>query len=147
MDMNFFQTMQISASALSAQTMRMNTLSSNLANANTTRTPEGGPYLPKAVVFRSNPDFQRQMQEAIFNSQEGIAGVKVDQILTQEDAVKDVYDPAHQDADDLGYVTMPDINVVTQMTDIMTATRAYEANVNGMKAAQRMALKALEIGG
>lgn len=145
--MNFFQAMQINATALGAQTVRMNALSSNLANANTTRTPEGGPYLPKAVVFQTKPDFQRTMQQTMLDEQEGVAGVEVGQILTQEDAVKDVYDPGHPDANDLGYVTMPDINVVTQMTDIMTATRAYEANVNGMKAAQRMALKALEIGG
>lgn len=145
--MNFFQAMQINATALGAQTVRMNALSSNLANVNTTRTPEGGPYLPKAVVFQTKPDFQRYMEQAMPDEYEGVAGVEVGQILTQEDAVKDVYDPSHPDADDLGYVTMPDINVVTQMTDIMTATRAYEANVNGMKAAQRMALKALEIGG
>lgn len=145
--MNFFQAMQINATALSAQTVRMNALSSNLANANTTRTPEGGPYLPKAVTFQTKPDFQRYMEQAMPDEYAGVAGVEVGQILTQADAVKDVYDPSHPDADDLGYVTMPDINVVTQMTDIMTATRAYEANVNGMKAAQRMAMKALEIGG
>lgn len=145
--MNFFQSMQISASALSAQTVRMNTLSSNLANVNTTRTPEGGPYQPKAAVFQSQPSFDSFMQETAVEGQEGVAGVGVERILSQEDAVKDVFDPSHPDANEDGYVSVPDINVVTQMTDIMTATRAYEANVNGMKAAQRMAMKALEIGG
>ncbi|MFO7800781.1 MAG: flagellar basal body rod protein FlgC [Desulfovermiculus sp.] len=145
--MNFFQSMQISASALSAQTVRMNTLSSNLANVNTTRTPEGGPYQPKAAVFQSQSSFDSFMQEAAVEGQEGVAGVGVERILSQEDAVKDVFDPSHPDANEDGYVSVPDINVVTQMTDIMTATRAYEANVNGMKAAQRMAMKALEIGG
>ncbi|MFP4258767.1 MAG: flagellar basal body rod protein FlgC [Desulfovermiculus sp.] len=145
--MSFFQAMQINASALSAQTVRMNALSSNLANVNTTRTPEGGPYLPKAVIFQAQPNFERFMQEAMSGEQEGVAGVGVEQIISQEDLVKEVYDPAHPDADEQGYVSLPDINVVTQITDIMSASRAYEANVNGLKAAQRMALKALEIGG
>ncbi len=145
--MNFFQAMQINASALSAQTVRMNALSANLANVNTTRTPEGGPYLPKSVIFQSRPDFEGSLQQAMFSEQEGVAGVEVNEIISHEDAVKEVYDPAHPDANDQGYVSLPDINVVTQITDIMTASRAYEANVNSLKAAQRMALKGLEIGG
>jgi len=145
--MNFFQAMQINASALSAQTVRMNALSANLANVNTTRTPEGGPYLPKSVIFQSRPDFEGSLQQALFSEQEGVAGVEVSEIISHEDAVKEVYDPAHPDANDQGYVSLPDINVVTQITDIMTASRAYEANVNSLKAAQRMALKGLEIGG
>lgn len=146
--MNLFSAMQINATALSAQTVRMNALSANLANVHTSRTPEGGPYLPKAVIFESNPDFSHYMQGAAGqNPEEGLAGVRVRRILTQEDALKEVFDPNHPDANDQGYVLMPDINIMTQMTDIMTASRAYEANVTGIKAAQRMAVKALEIGG
>ncbi len=142
--MNLFTAMDISASAMTAQSLRMNAVSSNLANANTTKTESGQPYYRKSVVFEPKTSFAGELDSQM---QEGVAGVEVSAIRSDRNAVKDVYDPGHPDANADGYVTMPDINTLEEMTDLMAATRAYEANVTSIKASQRMAIKALEIGG
>jgi flagellar basal-body rod protein FlgC len=139
--MNILSTMNIGSSALSAQSTRLNAISSNLANVNTTETPEGGPYRKKSVVFRSTPAFENEL-----TTREEVQGVRVDRIISDDSDPKRVYDPSHPDAGENGYVEMPNINVVEEMTDMMTAARAYEANVTSIKSSQRMAMKALEIG-
>ncbi|OQY25605.1 MAG: flagellar basal body rod protein FlgC [Desulfobacteraceae bacterium 4572_35.2] len=142
--MGIFTSLNISASALQAQRTRLDTISSNMANAETTRTPEGGPYQRKMVVFQSQ---QMSFADHLSSrSNKAINGVRVSQIAIDQREPKLVYDPQHPDADDRGYVAMPDIDILKETTDMMMATRAYEANITTIKSAKRMALKALEIG-
>ncbi|AJF07600.1 flagellar basal body rod protein FlgC [Geoalkalibacter subterraneus] len=142
--MDIFTSMKVGASALKAQRMRLNTISSNLANVETTSTPEGGPYKKKNVVFRPvGTAFEKQLDS---NLKGAVQGVQVQRISADERAPRMVYDPAHPDADPQGYVAMPNINVMDEIVDMMSATSAYEANVTVVQSAKRMALKALEIG-
>lgn len=142
--MDIFTAIQVSASALSAQRTRLNVISSNLANVGTTRTPEGGPYRKQDVVFRSSENvFDRQLQGAM---QPGVKGVEVAEIRPNNRNFRTIYQPGHPDADANGMLVLPNINVMEEVVDMMTATRTYEANVSAIKSAQRMALKALEIG-
>ena len=142
--MDILGSMNIGSSALKAQTIRMNVISSNLANMETTRTPEGGPYKKKSVIFTSaETGFSRELEN---QSRQRAQGVKVEQIVSDPREGKKVYDPSHPDADGQGFVEKPNINLVEEMTDMMKAKGSYEANVTSIKAAQRMAMKALEIG-
>ncbi|WP_028585472.1 flagellar basal body rod protein FlgC [Desulfogranum mediterraneum] len=142
--MDIFTTFDIAASGLKAQRTRLNTISSNLANAETTSTPEGGPYKKKSVVFQSEPvSFKNQLNKSINNHAEG---VKVAKIIEDQEPPQKVYNPAHPDADDDGYIALPNVSVIKEMVDLMSATRSYEANTTTIKSAKRMALKALEIG-
>lgn len=143
--MDIFTTFKISGSALKANRIRLNTISSNLANVETTSTPEGGPYKKKSVYFESAPvTFQQQLEG---NLHDAAQGVQVTRILEDEDPPQMVYRPSHPDADEKGYVAMPNVSVIKEMVDMMSATRAYQANATTIKSAKRMALKALEIGG
>jgi flagellar basal-body rod protein FlgC len=142
--MDILNTFRISGSALQAQSIRLNTISSNLANVETTSTPEGGPYKKKSVYFQSTPKtFQEQLDQ---NMQDGVQGVKVAAITEDQTPPRKVYNPSHPDAKENGYVNMPNINVLEEMVDMMSATRSYQANVTSIKMAKRMAMKALEIG-
>lgn len=142
--MDIFSAMQISASALSAQRTRLNVISGNLANVGTTRTPEGGPYRKRDVVFRSSQNvFDDQLRQAMDNN---VQGVEVANIQPNSRAFRTIYQPGHPDADENGMLTLPNVNVTEEVVDMMTATRTYEANVTAIKSAQRMAAKALEIG-
>lgn len=142
--MDIFGAMDIGYSALRAQTLRLNVIGSNLANMETTRTPEGGAYRKKSVIFTSEQNsFARELENS---SQQQARGVRVERIMTHQGEGKMVYEPSHPDANEEGYVEKPDISLVEQMTDMMKARGSYEANVNSIKAAQRMAMKALEIG-
>lgn len=142
--MDIFGAMDIGYSALRAQSLRLNVIGSNLANMETTRTPEGGAYRKKSVVFTSEQNsFARELENS---SQQQARGVRVERIMTHQGEGKMVYEPSHPDANDEGYVEKPDISLVEQMTDMMKARGSYEANVTSIKAAQRMAMKALEIG-
>ncbi|MDR3089191.1 MAG: flagellar basal body rod protein FlgC [Desulfobulbaceae bacterium] len=143
--MDMFIPFAISGSALKAQKMRLDTVASNLANVETTSTPEGGPYKKKSVYFETQP---LSFKETLDNSvSERAQGVTVKKILSDETEPKKVYNPSHPDADEGGYVAMPNVNVLAEMVDMMSATRSYQANVTVIKSAKRMALKALEIGG
>lgn len=145
MGMDVFDSMKISASALKAEKLRLNTISSNIANIDTTRTPEGGPYKKREVVFRStNSIFEQKLAERMQGAPP--QGVEVAEIRQNEAPPKMVYDPTHPDANPEGLVAMPAINLFEEMADMMTATRAYDANVTAVKAAKHMAMKALEIG-
>jgi flagellar basal-body rod protein FlgC len=144
--MDFFSSMDISASALTAERTRMNLISGNLANANSTRTADGGPYKRKDAVFgarQTSPSFGATL------SRIGAAtpsGVEVSQIVEDTSPPRLQYDPNHPDADAKGYVAMPNVNVMEEMADMIVATRAYEANITAAQAAKAMALKALELG-
>jgi flagellar basal-body rod protein FlgC len=143
--MDFFSAMDVSSSALSAERTRMNLISSNLANANTTRTPEGGPYKRKDAVFSATEaatSFKRALDGATGKQ---VRQVQVSQIVEDQNPPRMQYDPSHPDADPQGYVAMPNVNVIEEMADMLTASRAYEANVTAVQAAKGMALKTLEI--
>jgi len=144
--MSFFKSMDISSSGLNAQRLRMNILSSNLANAQTTETPEGGPYKRKDVVFTANPQgnkFEDFLDES-FGTQ--LSEVKVTDIHEDRKPGRQVFDPNHPHADGKGYVTMPNIDVMTEMVNMIAATRSCETNTTALNNAKQMAIKSLEIG-
>ena len=142
--MDILGVMRIGASALKAQTIRLNTISSNIANIETTRTPEGGPYKKKSAVFiTAKSGFESYMDQGAPQRGEG---VRVQHIRSDNGPGKMVYDPSHPDAREDGYVEKPNISLAEEMTDMIRARGSYEANVTAIKAAQRMAMKALEIG-
>lgn len=145
--MNLFSSMDISATGLTAERIRMDVVSQNIANANTTRTVQGGPYRRKLVVFKEiQPDSFQNIFEKTKGKYTG-KGVEVVQIIEDEKTpLRRVYDPGHPDADQQGYVSYPNVNIVAEMVDMISATRAYEANVTAFNAAKSMFQKSLEIG-
>ena len=144
--MDFFSSMNVSSSALTAGRTRMNLISSNLANANATRTPEGGPYKRKDAVFAATPIESRFNRVLDGETAKQVRQVEVTDIVEDENPPRLQYDPGHPDANPQGYVAMPNVNVVEEMADMIGATRAYEANVTAVQAAKSMAMKTLEIG-
>jgi flagellar basal-body rod protein FlgC len=144
--MDFFDSMAVSSSAMTAERTRMNLISGNLANASTTRTAEGGPYKRKDAVFTAAPE-QRSFSAAMQRlNPTPPGGVEVTRIVEDTAPPRLQYDPNHPDADPQGYVAMPNVNFVEEMTDMITASRAYEANITAAQAAKNMALKTLELG-
>lgn len=144
--MDFMTALDIGASGLNAQRTHIDIISMNLANIKTTRTPEGGPYRRKSVVFQAQPldsEFTKAMRTEL---ERGVMGVKVTGVVTDQRPFKMVYDPGHPDANAQGYVSFPDINVVEEMTNLMTALRTYEANVSTITSVQTMFNRALELG-
>jgi flagellar basal-body rod protein FlgC len=145
--MDFFSSLTVSSSALSANRTRMNLISSNLANAGTTRTPEGGPYKRKDAVFTATPlasnPFERVLDGTTARE---VRTVEVSRIIEDQSPPRLQFDPGHPDANPQGYVAMPNVNVVEEMADMIGASRAYEANVTAVQAAKSMAMKTLEIG-
>lgn len=133
--MGMFNSMRISASGLAAERLRMDTITSNMANVQTTRGEDGQAYRRKIAVF----------QEA-YDKAKGMSGVKTVGIVEDESPLKEVYDPSHPDADENGYVTMPNVNILNEMADMIASTRAYEAIADSIDASKSMYLKALEIG-
>ena len=145
--MDFFKAMEITASGLNAERSRMNALASNLANARTTRTEAGGPYKRLDPVFQAVPvasKFGETMNDPVARvaSTVEVKGIQEDQSPPQQ-----VYDPNHPDADANGYVSLPNVNVVQEMVNMITASRAYEAGVTVMQTVKGMARSALSIGG
>lgn len=144
--MSIFKSFNISASALTAQRLRMDIISNNIANINTTRTAEGGPYQRQMPVFaEQKPKFVLPTESNDIRTRVG-AGVQVVGIKKETAPPKLVYNPNHPDANKDGYVAMPNINLVSEMVDMIEASRAYEANVTALNTSKSMALKALEIG-
>ena len=141
--MGFLSGLDTSASALTAQRLRMDVISQNIANIDTTRTDTGGPYRRKMTVFA-------EKQGNSFASHLGSAmdgrGVYVAAVVDDMSAFKQEYDPTNPDADANGYVLLPNVDETTEMVDMMAATRSYEANVTAFNATKNMVLKALEIG-
>jgi flagellar basal-body rod protein FlgC len=144
--MSMFQAIDAAASGLSAERLRMDVISNNIANANTTRTAEGGPFRRQMVIFQPRDSGQSTFSQVFSQQLDAGNGVRVVGIVKDDSALRQVYDPNHPDANPEGYVEMPNINIVAEMVDMITATRAYEANVTAVNAAKSMALKALEIG-
>lgn len=148
--MAFLSSFDISASAMSAQRLRMDIAAENIANVDTTRTEAGGPYRRKDVLFESfgAGSFQEAMRSASrgngFASRH--AGVRVAGIIEDTRELKRVYNPDHPDADEEGYVNLPNVDVLKETVDSMSATRSYEANVTALNAMKLMAQKALDIG-
>jgi flagellar basal-body rod protein FlgC len=143
---DFSTGLRISASGLGAQRMRMNTISSNIANINTTRTPEGGPYRRKDVVFESMPDARNFGEMVTMPPNDSLQRVQVTDVYSDEKAVEMRYEPDHPDANPEGYVAFPKINLMEEMANMIQATRSYEANVSAIQANKDMAMSALEIG-
>jgi len=143
--MDFFSAMDISSSAMSAERTRMNLISSNLANANSTRSAEGGPYKRKDAVFTATP-LANNFSSALNQANRRLARVDVTGIREDSSPPRLQYDPSHPDADAKGYVSLPNVNVIEEMADMISATRTYEANVTAAQAAKSMALKTLEMG-
>lgn len=144
--MDMITTMQISASGLSANRKRIEAISSNIANVNTTRTSEGGPYRKKSVIFNAEP--ARDIYSDILEGQLEENGQAVYAMETVSDNKAPIlkYEPNNPDADDRGYVAYPNINVMEEIADLISAQRNYEANVNAMNITKGMAMKTLEIG-
>ncbi len=151
-----FGNINTSASGLTAQRTRMDIIADNIANVNTTRTPEGGPYRRKLPVFRS----RNQEDSTAFSSlirgrmgdrtaQTGVEGkgVEISDIVEDDSPFKLVHDPEHPDANEEGYVEKPNVDITMEMVDMIDASRAYEANVNALETGKNMAMRALEIGG
>ena len=133
--MSVFSGMRISASGLSAERLRMDVISSNVANVKTTRTENGGAYVRKVASFKE-----------IFDEKLGMLGVKAVAIEEDKSPLRKVYEPNHPDADEEGYVEYPNVDLLVEMSELITASRAYESNVDTLNAQKDMISKALEIG-
>ena len=155
--MAFLNSLNISASAFTAEKTRLNIISENVSNLDTTRTEDGGPYTRKLVVFQSTESkpFRRLLSERLSDSAVGVklgglkneeAGVIVKEIVEDRSDYKRVYDPDHPDADENGYVLYPNTELIKETVDAMAATRAYQANITALNAMKAMAQNALEIG-
>lgn len=133
--MSMFNALKISTTGLTAERLRMDTISSNIANVNTTRGEDGKPYVRKIAVFQE-----------ILDDKTGGAGVKAKKIVDDNSPLRKEYDPSHPDADEDGYVTLPNVNILNEMADMISASRSYEANIDTLNANKSMFMKALEIG-
>ncbi len=151
--MSFWNILKVGYSGLEAQRTRLDVISNNIANAETTRTEEGGAYKRKDVVFesvgkpRTFSTLLKNFGKSRLNDIEPeMEGVKVSSIVEDQEAGAKVYDPTHPDADEEGYVELPNVNMVVEMTNMISATRSYEASLSVVEAAKSMAQRALEIG-
>jgi flagellar basal-body rod protein FlgC len=146
---SIFKAFKISSSGLSAERLRMDVISANIANANSTRSAQGGPY-KRQVALLSSVKEQAESFKKVFNSekqkQNELGGVRVVSIVEDPSPSKKVYEPKHPDANEDGYVEYPNVDVMKEMVEMITASRAYEANVTVLNSTKSMALKTLEIG-
>ena len=144
--MDILTGMRVSSSGMAAQRTRMNTISSNIANINTTRTVEGGPYRRKEVVLEAIPEAKSFGEILTTSPEKEINRVQVTDVAVDRRAPILKYEPDHVDADENGYVAYPNINLMEEMANMIQATRAYEANVAAMNATKDMAMTSLELG-
>ncbi|HVG01962.1 MAG TPA: flagellar basal body rod protein FlgC [Nitrospira sp.] len=148
--MDMTDSLAVSVSALDAHRHRLNVIASNLANAQSTKTSSGGPYRRRDVVFQATPvtsPFQRALKQVAGGpGRHALDGVKVARVVEDHKPGQTVYDPRHPDADKKGFVTMPNVNVMEEMVNMIGASRAYEANVQAINASRTMWNRALEIG-
>jgi len=142
--MNLFGMLEVSGSALAAERWRAEVVSANMANAETTRTPQGGAYRRQLVVFRAQPAprFPLLLASLHHGPQEG---VRVDRVVADASPMPRRYEPGHPDADAAGYVTYPNVNPVMEMTDLLSAVRAYQLNASAVQAAKNMLQQSLQI--
>jgi flagellar basal-body rod protein FlgC len=145
--MGLFDGLTISASGMSAERLRMDVIADNLANADTTRDINGDPYRRKQVVLEATSagQFSQLLASAPGGSAGAPGGVRVAGIVADPSALRRVYDPGHPDADGEGYVTLPNVSPVAEMVDLISASRAYEANVTAMNAAKQMFTKTFDV--
>lgn len=146
--MSFFGSLDTSASGLTAQRLRLDVIAQNMANVNTTRTESGGAYKRKSVVFEQIQNEGANSFAGVLNEkvQNGNNGVRVAAIIEDNSEGSLVYNPTHPDANSEGYVEMPNVNIVDEMVNMISASRAYEANINSFNSMKSMFTKALEIG-
>lgn len=146
--MSAFSSMDICASGMTAQRLRIDTISQNLANINTTRTDSGGPYRRKIAVFEEmgNQSPFSRILGGYMGRNSVAGGVKVSKIAEDQSAFINSYDPTHPDADEEGYVLLPNVNTIAEMTNLISANRSYEANITAFNSNKSMLSKALEIG-
>lgn len=142
--MSFFSSINISASALTAEQTRTDIIAENIANANVTRTPDGTPYRRKMPVFRTQN--MRSFHSILNQMSDQLRGVEVAAIVEDQSDFKKIFNPNHPDADQDGYVHMPNVEVVNEMINLISASRAYEANITAINTAKQMAMKAAGIG-
>lgn len=143
--MSIFNSINVSATALTAEKTRIDIITKNMANVNTTRSTGGMPYRRQMAVFEENkPSFSDYLDKHT-NKVEG-KGVKISKIVEDESSFRLVYEPGHPDADENGYVEMPNVNTIKEMVDLISAQRSYDANITVMNASKSMLMKALEIG-
>jgi len=144
--MSLFSSINISATGMTAERTRMDVISENISNANTTRTSSGTPYKRKLVVFsESKPKFSDVLNDTLSKSNQS-NGVKITAIKEDDSPYKVVYEPGHPDANENGYVEMPNVDITKEMVDMISATRAYEANITALNSSKSMFMKALDIG-
>jgi len=144
--MSFFDSINISASALTAETLRMDIISKNIANANTTRTANGTPYRRQVVVFQEDKKlpFSSYLNSELTRFNKG--GVKATAVIEDKSDFKMVYNPGHPDANEKGYVQMPNVDIMIEMVNMISATRAYDANITSINSTKSIIMKALDIG-
>jgi flagellar basal-body rod protein FlgC len=147
--MNLFKMFAISGAGMAAQRERMSVISGNLANTETTRTPEGGPYRRRDILFQAVPaqgEFADILSESFFDHAGGLLSVEVAGIRQSSRAARQIFDPGHPDANGDGYVALPDINAIEELVDLMSAVRSYEANLTAYNATKGLVRRLLEIG-
>jgi flagellar basal-body rod protein FlgC len=147
--MNLFKMFAISGAGMAAQRERMSVITGNLANSETTRTPEGGPYRRRDILFQAVPangEFADLLSESSFDGPEGLLSVEVAGIRQSSRAPRQIFDPNHPDANAAGYVSLPDINAIEEMVDLMSAVRTYEANLTAYNTTKGLVRRLLEIG-
>ncbi|WP_432400581.1 flagellar basal body rod protein FlgC [Wukongibacter sp. M2B1] len=145
--MNFFKSINTSATGLTAERLRMDIISKNIANANTTRTSSGMPYRRQVPIFKEKEG--KSFTDVLNNAKnnQGLGdGVEVTGIEEDKSPFKRIYQPGHPEADEKGYVLMPNVDIVTEMINLISSSRAYEANVTALNNSKSMAMKAIEIG-
>lgn len=142
--MEAFRGMRISSSGLSAERLRMDTITGNIANASTTRGKDGKPYIRKIAIFEENLTNELNKQSGKF--EEKHMGIKAVGVEEDKSELRKVYDPYHPDANEEGYVLMPNVNILNEMVDLIAASRSYEANITALNSQKAMLSKTLEIG-
>ncbi|KGI43781.1 flagellar basal-body rod protein FlgC [Clostridium tetani] len=142
--MKMFNNMRISASGLSAERLRLDTIASNIVNSRSTRGKNGEPYRRKVAIFQEN--LTKEVNKQTGKREDVLNGVKAIGIEEDQSEFRRVYEPSHPDADENGYVLMPNVNILNEMADMIAATRSYEANVDAINSSKSMFMKALEIG-
>ena len=147
--MNLDRVFAVVGSALDSQRQRLNIIAGNLANAESTRSPDGGPYVRRDVVFQTTPPdrpFSFVFAQAFGDASSEPAGVQITDIIQDSRPLRVVYDPDHPDADEKGYLHLPNVNPVEEMVNLISATRAYEANIAVMETGKTMTMRALQMG-
>lgn len=144
--MSIFNSINISATALTAEKTRIDIIAKNMANVNTTRSTGGLPYRRQMAVFQENKRTPFSEYLSKFSNGDNEKGVKISKIVEDNSPFKLVYEPGHPDADENGYVKMPNVDTVKEMVDLISAQRSYDANITAMNASKSMLIKALEIG-